>query len=740
MSATHSYGVSSSGGKIASELGEKPLWKMEKSELAAKAVELGIPAHMKGAAELKRDIEGELLIRKREKTKCDNDPFMRMLKETENEHVRQMAALRQENAALKQRLDTMVASTWNLQSNSKGMHGTCEGFGDVALVCKTPGQELWSTPRSKIQPDDEEEDDRPEGLRVFTLQTVFGSLEEALTASTARQSERRGSIDSEFSLASGRWQSTVGNADVSRWQCMMSPTSPKRVTWELIGMLLLAYDFVMIPISIFNPSSSAFVSLMEWITLVYWTADMFSQFCTGYVSKGVSVMNFNKIWRNYLTHWFIFDLLIVGPDWTFTIIRMVAEGDNNTSSVKLLRSFRITRLLRLLRAAKMKKLLQRATDQIETEAVFLVFSIGRVLTFVVLFNHLAAAVWYFVGDAYTGESDSGTDTWIETYDMRMRPVLYRYITAYGWSIANFGFSDSAVYPQNSLEGLLSIILLITGMLTLALFISMVTTWMVQLSNSQEDTSKQLWLLRRFFRQNNVTKSLSFRILRYLEYKIDKTDELVPETKLEVLTMLSRSLKKELRYEVSYFPIRGHPLFEAAEKQTPQFMFRLSDTCFGIQDVAANEQIFAVRAALEQLLFIVSGTLCYGTEKKDIQVVKDDWLGEHAMWVNEWTSCGQLGTINHCVMITVNVSMYRTTVQENGDLWALMTAYAKGFFDWLLQLDASKFTDHFRSTDEREAAEVYVTDGLKMIQAAAGVDGEPDSPMATFVRRTSGLFM
>ena len=84
---------------------------------------------------------------------------------------------------------------------------------------------------------------------------------------------------------------------------------------------------------------------------------------------------------------------------------------------------------------------------------------------VVFINHLAAAVWYFVGDVYSADAAVGHRNWIEAYDIQSRPVLNRYIISYGWSVSNFGLGISDVYPQNSLEGVLSIGLLLIGMAT-----------------------------------------------------------------------------------------------------------------------------------------------------------------------------------------------------------------------------------------------------------------------------------
>merc|ERR1712232_1402973 len=139
------------------------------------------------------------------------------------------------------------------------------------------------------------------------------------------------------------------------------------------------------------------------------------------------------------------------------------------------------------------------------------------------------------------------------------------------------------------------------------------------------------------------------------------------------------------------------------------------------EISANEPVFISQKSLTHMYWVISGDLNYHRGERNLVAVDvDDWFGEHTMWTNEWMSCGDLVTVSPCSILLVGVHAIRTAVQENGELWALMCAYAKGSLDWLLQLDASMFTDHFNNEDYRPLVQGWLSDGFTLIKSS-GVD-------------------
>jgi hypothetical protein len=395
---------------------------------------------------------------------------------------------------------------------------------------------------------------------------------------------------------------------------------------------------------------------------------------------------------------------------------MVKEGDTTGGKAglaKLLRSSRIVRLFRLLRAAKLKRLIRKLVDWIETEEVFLMFSVLMVLAALVFSNHLIAAVWYFVGDVMAAD----TANWIDEFSIQSKPVFYQYTVALGFSISNFGLGSSPIHAQNGIEGLFSVALVVLGMLTFTIVLGMITTWMVQLQSSKDDTSKQLWQLRRFFRENSVGRSLSFKILRYLEYKVDTSVKKVPETKLEVLNLLSESLRIEFRYSISYSAIRAHALFEQAERREPAFIYKMATTCFSLKAWAKDDAIFKSRTMFQTMHVISVGRLSYTKKDETVLVQRGDWFSEQNLWVEGWLSRGGLVALDDCQIVTLKADAIQEAVQENECLWAIMTSYALKFFEWLME-DPDD-TDHFSAESGQLRAQGLLKDALDAMRSEMG---------------------
>eukprot|EP00971_Amphidinium_carterae_P217595 4319432-Amphidinium_carterae.1 len=137
---------------------------------------------------------------------------------------------------------------------------------------------------------------------------------------------------------------------------------------------------------------------MEWMTLFYWTLDMAMSCVTGVVKAatrvplsvvvshavlcssqdGATCMDFSTILKTYLKSWFPLDVLVVGPDWIFTIIGLAngsSEGalltamsqrtDFHTSVLSPMSLGSDTadsgRLLRVIRTARVARLLRLVT-------------------------------------------------------------------------------------------------------------------------------------------------------------------------------------------------------------------------------------------------------------------------------------------------------------------------------------------------------------------------------------------
>eukprot|EP00928_Gymnodinium_smaydae_P024000 TRINITY_DN19572_c1_g1_i2.p1 TRINITY_DN19572_c1_g1~~TRINITY_DN19572_c1_g1_i2.p1 ORF type:complete len:321 (-),score=62.75 TRINITY_DN19572_c1_g1_i2:223-1185(-) len=80
---------------------------------------------------------------------------------------------------------------------------------------------------------------------------------------------------------------------------IIHPSSKKRLTWDFMGMLLIIYDMIMLPIQVFEPAGNTFTDIMAWLARIFWTLDLPMSFLVGYLCGGVLILNpgFVVVWR-----------------------------------------------------------------------------------------------------------------------------------------------------------------------------------------------------------------------------------------------------------------------------------------------------------------------------------------------------------------------------------------------------------------------------------------------------------
>mmetsp|Transcript_79302 Transcript_79302/g.190323 ORF Transcript_79302/g.190323 Transcript_79302/m.190323 type:complete len:786 (+) Transcript_79302:37-2394(+) len=395
-------------------------------------------------------------------------------------------------------------------------------------------------------------------------------------------------------------------------RCILPPSDPKRMAWDLMGMVLLLYDMIAIPISAFDPGSSLFTDIMEWTTQIFWTFDILMSLVTGYVSKGQIVMSPFPIFIHYLKTWFVLDVIVVGPDWFMTFVALSAAGEDeggSTSVSRLMRSIRVVRTVRLLRLVKLKRILDMLKDRITSEVVFILLNILKLIILLLLVNHFIAALWYSMG-SLGGE---GVPNWRDAYNMRpeQQSIYYRYATSLHWSLTQFTPATVDVHPQNMVERTFAIMVLIFGLVLFSSFISSITASMTQLRNMQEDKSKQFWLLRRYLQQKQVPPDLGFKVLRYTEYATSSRGEAIPEHRITILGMLTKQLRSELRFVTHYRCLRKHGFFELVGVMNESVLHMMSSGPTLItKALAAQDPLFDTVDAATAMYFVDQGAVQY----------------------------------------------------------------------------------------------------------------------------------
>jgi len=473
---------------------------------------------------------------------------------------------------------------------------------------------------------------------------------------------------------------------------LINPSCHGRVVWDLAGMLLIAFDMLSIPIMIcFEPEEHWFSTFMGWLTLVFWTCDVFGSLFTGYYSNGKLVMKQSKIIKQYLKGWFWVDMVVVVPDW---VMKAMGSMTSIAGLGRILRAARIMRILRMLRLLKLKKLLALVYDMIDSEYMWIVFSLIRLLTILLVMNHLVACAWFMVGRLGKGVYPKN---WLE--DSGMTPVWdkdlgWRYLTSLHWSITQFTPASMDISATNSLERIFSISILFWALICLSSVIGNVSASMTALRNMSSDELQKFWMLRRYFKQKQISRDLSERIVKYLEYECAAKKDIVPNIKVALLRDVSENLMLELANEMHAPLLTCHPFFKHISVEIPAMMFRLCHTALRTASYAIDDKPFLAGDEGTSMYFFKHGLFEYKLVDGhilDTPLGPKTWASEAVLWT-VWRHRGTLTALRPSEVTEIRPGEFIDVFHMHPRPWHLGRQYGAQFVEYMNCINRTALTD------------------------------------------------
>jgi len=423
-----------------------------------------------------------------------------------------------------------------------------------------------------------------------------------------------------------------------------------------LGMLIIGYDLIFIPLQAFDPPASTVTEFLSWLTTCYWTLDIPFSFLVGFHTKGVIEMRAAKIAPKYVKGWFLFDFFVVSVDWAMSIL---------LRDVQVRSSLRFLRMIRLLRLFKVVGLLNDMMKRIKSESLLIMLGIVKLIIFIMSVNHLIACGFYWVGEK--SEKFVG-DTWVKENDLVGASLGYKYTTALHWSLTQFTPASMEVVPRNTLERTYNVITLIFAMVTFSSFVSSITNAMTRLRNLNSERMEQHSVLRAYLVQNSISADLTTQIYGFLEKSVENKSKRVHTSDVIILRRLPKSLQDSLQSEV-YSPILTvHPFFSCFNQVYPKGMLRLYRFALEEGSVSTGQELFTMGEAADRMHFIVKGLLSYtlgvmGEGYDSSSTVKvGSWLCEQALWI-EWRHCGQLVAVQHSEVLDIKASKFQSIVRR-----------------------------------------------------------------------------
>jgi hypothetical protein len=467
---------------------------------------------------------------------------------------------------------------------------------------------------------------------------------------------------------------------------------------------------------------------MDWLTLMFWTGDIFASLSTGFVELGEVQMEPKAVVINYLKTWFALDVIVVGPDWAFTILELTSDEASSSASSsgnlpKMLRTLRVMRTLRILRLAKMRRALDLLRDRIDSEAVFIAFSVMKLIFMILLINHILGAAWHALGLVFQERNEPN---WLDSNNMDKQTLLYSYLTSLHWSLTQFTPAAMEVQPVNSAERCFAVVVLVAGLILFSSFVSSITASTTRLRSMHSETSKQMWLLRRYLRRQEVSEGLKWRALRHAEHALSRIQQQGPAAgEIWVLAHLSQQLGSELKMATRFVGVQKHPLLAHIQSGWPSAMDSLLHSDGLSQaSLAREELVFEEDSVAICMRFVLSGVVQYqkdvttGSESHGMESLSSSgrcqqgiWMSEPALWTS-WLHVGSAHTTTECEVASLSADEFAKAVLKESILGSQVQEYAIRFLAWLNCLQAEQYTDVYHDDDVKDTVKGFLEGALE----------------------------
>jgi len=349
---------------------------------------------------------------------------------------------------------------------------------------------------------------------------------------SSRRMKQTGLVETEIDIFAATCYRGKGDSAAQQLSCcehaLVEPSSVFNVVWRIMGVFLLAFDVLTIPMMAFDLQDTSFMRVMMFFTLFFWTLDVPLLFFRGFVNEaGDLEIRHTKIIMHYLKTYFLQDLALLVIEWVNFIHVVFQEREGNRSAAVM----RVLRFMRLLKVTKANRLLNALA------ALFLqISSVPKVVMSGMLILHFAACGWYTI----SGEPGD----LLECYTIALRWALF------GW----------VVDQQASLvESLYTIAVAAVSTAMLVILIGAVITEMAHKQARLKTQRDRESRLRLFLNIHNISWGLRCRIWAFLE-KVQQDPKYLSQTSVELIRALPAALTLQLKAE-TYIPVLTvHPFF------------------------------------------------------------------------------------------------------------------------------------------------------------------------------------
>jgi hypothetical protein len=515
--------------------------------------------------------------------------------------------------------------------------------------------------------------------------------------------------------------------------------------WDIGCMILVLYDVIMIPFALFSPGESTGTTICQWIVRIFWSIDIPVSFCSGFVDNlgGIERHPMN-IARRYFHTWLFLDLVVVTMEWVeyaFQDNDLVETGKSSS------RIFKILRLIRLARLVKLGEIIKMLGERMSSEYFVIVVDIVKLFAYMIGISHIVACLWYALGNSNPEES------WIIKYSYEDMPLHSRYIASMRWALSQFGGGMDEFTPDSFWEHLYAALVFMLCFWVGTVFIGILTSNMTQLYILGNKQTLKLNGLRRYLKENGVTKTLNVRVLRNAQHSMKWKQRSNAES-TGIAELVSEPLQIELHVEMYYPAVKAHSFFVEYYEECPQVVMRVCHSAMTTSTFSAGDIVFTVGEAAEYMRFVRVGVakysfardleLLYNPEGRVAEfndVLPPDWISEASLWVSRWVHRGALLAGEDSIIVNLHADTFCRTVNQFEISSYDPSVHAQRFVSEMNKMDkdVSDLQVSRPTTSRTSLTETGFGFGRWMSQGRASVrHSGPHSPLSPVAERATSF--
>ena len=473
------------------------------------------------------------------------------------------------------------------------------------------------------------------------------------------------------------------------------PRGTFKLGWDLIALTLLLNDCILLPVAVawdFSMTTTSpgglYSTISFYIGLVFWTLDLPINLNTAIYIRGSLVMNRWSIFRHYAWSWMFFDVSLLVLDYCFLFLSAQFMG---------LRAARIMRIVRLVRISKLSKLntmIEESAASVGREWVTMVFAIGKTAVMMLMVAHFLTCAWFFVGVQFGPELPD--QSWVELASIAKRkdstdglgeldhvqhlvPTAVQYIQSLRWVIA--APSPPDLSPTSGIEWGFDIFIMVMTLVVIGSAISKISGTTAELRAMREESNRRRHNMRLYLARTSVSYELMTRIMRFVDYKLEK----FPSNTLDA-SLVSPTLQLELFVSQHADYLSRIPIFALTQECYPEIF---STLCAAMKKnfFEKGDDIFVAGAFATNLHVTATGTYSYVDQTGKAQPLKGTyWYGELSLFAEATYHLSTLTATSFAETFSLQAFDIVECVKASRGCTAMFCEYAKDFVTAMQKTD------------------------------------------------------